>query len=387
MRHDDLNKTEPLPASYNLVAAPEEEQKAEAKPTEAAAPRQEAIVKGITPQQPAPVPVAREVRPEQPRAAAPERAAEPSFISRFFGLFKSKPAASGPAETTSTASRPAPQDRGSRRNWQGRDQRDGGRRDRGGERPAHQGGQRRPDSGEQQRHGGRPRFDQERHERHRHEPRRQEQGQRQQQQQRGPSPAESGRPEPAQNQPQGREHGEQREGRGRRRRRGGRDRDRDRNEQRQQGGQGGGSRGQQAGSEPARTTPPESSFAPVAAPIAAAAAVSVAGPGDSISENEASYENERVREYGPPAALVSEPVPSGPGVAVAAPVQIEWPSDLQQVESDPGKVSSAVQEMEREPAAPRPKRVRPAPQTVDDAPLVQIETGGTSDQGTPGPRG
>jgi ribonuclease E len=386
MRHDDLNKTEPLPASYNLVAAPEEEQKAEAKPTEAAAPRQEAIVKGITPQQPAPVPVAREVRPERPRAAAPERAAESSFISRFFGLFKSKPATAGPAEATPTASRPAPQERGSRRNWQGRDQRNGGRRDRGGERPAHQGGQRRPDSGEQQRHGGRPRSDQERHERHRHEPPRQEQGQRQQQQQqRGTSPAEGGRPEPAQNQPQGREPGEQREGRGRRRRRGGRDRDRDRNEQRQPGGQGGGSRGQQAASEPVRTTPPESSFAPIAAPIVAVAS-GVAAASDS-ADQDAGYENERVREFEPPAALVSEPVPSGPGVAVAAPVQIEWPSDLQQVESDPGKVSSAEQEMEREPVAPRPKRVRPAPQTVDDGPLVQIETDGTNDQGTPGPRG
>jgi ribonuclease E len=250
MRHDDLNKTEPLPASYNLVAAPEEEQKSEAKPAEAAAPRQEAIVKGITPQQPAPVPVAREARPEQPQQpAAPQRAGEPSFISRFFGLFKSKPAAAGAAETTSTASRPAPQDRGQRRGWQGKDQRDGGRRDRGGERQGHHGGQRRPDSGEQQRHGGRPRSDQERHERHRNEPRRQEQGQRQQHQhQRGPAPAEGGRPAPAQNQhqPQGREQGEQREGRGRRRRRGGRDRDRDRNEQRQPDGQTGGARGQQA---------------------------------------------------------------------------------------------------------------------------------------------
>lgn len=94
-----------------------------------------------------------------------------------------------------------------------------------------------------------------------------------------------------------------------------------------------------------------------------------------------------MREYEPPAALVSDPVPSGPGVAVAAPVQIEWPADLQQVESDPVKVSSAEQEMHSQAAAPRPKRVRHAPQTVDDGPLVQIETDGANDQGTPGPRG
>jgi len=134
-------------------------------------------------------------------------------------------------------------------------------------------------------------------------------------------------------------------------------------------------------------------LAPVAAPIIAAAAASVAEPRDSTGDNEASYENERVREYEPPAALVSEPVPSGPGVAVAAPVQIEWPSDLQQIESDPGKVSSAEQEMDSQPVAPRPKRVRQTSQVVDDGPLVQIETdradtmANPSDPGTPGNRG
>jgi ribonuclease E len=380
MRHDDLNKTEPLPASYNLVAAPEEEQKAEARPPEASAPRQEAIVKGITPQQPAPIPVAREPRPERPQPAAPARAAEASFISRFFGLFKNRPVAPAPAEVTAKATPPS-QDRGSRRNWHGRDQRDGGRRDRGSERPPHQGGQRsRPDAGEQHRHGGRQRPDQERHERQRHDPRRQEQGQRQQQQQhRGPSQPEGGKP--AQNQqPQGREHGEQREGRGRRRRRGGRDRDR--NEARQpDSAHSGGARGQRGGNEPAAETPRETNFAPVTAPIIAAAAAGVAGARDTASDNDASYETERVREYEPPAALVSEPVPSGPGIAVAAPVQIEWPADLQQVESDPGKVSSAEQEMESQPAAPRQKRVRQAPQAVDEGPLVQIETDGADTAG------
>lgn len=131
--------------------------------------------------------------------------------------------------------------------------------------------------------------------------------------------------------------------------------------------------------------PRESSFAPIAAPVVAIAA-GVAAVSDPVSNQDVAYENERVREFEPPAALASESMPSGPGVAVAAPVQIEWPSDLQQVESDPGKVSSVEQEMERELAAPRPKRVRPAPQAVDEGPLVQIETDG-NDPGTPGPRG
>jgi hypothetical protein len=92
-----------------------------------------------------------------------------------------------------------------------------------------------------------------------------------------------------------------------------------------------------------------------------------------------------VREYEPPGALASEPIPSGPGVAVAAPVQIEWPADLQQVESDPGKVSAAEQEMNSQPAAPRAKRVRQAPQVADEGPLVQIETGAadSADEKTP----
>jgi len=90
-----------------------------------------------------------------------------------------------------------------------------------------------------------------------------------------------------------------------------------------------------------------------------------------------SYENERVREFEPASEATSHPAPSGPGVAAATPVKIEWPSDLQQVESDPGKVSSTGQEMEQQPVL-RPKRVRQAPQAVDDGPLVQIETDGAA---------
>jgi len=89
-----------------------------------------------------------------------------------------------------------------------------------------------------------------------------------------------------------------------------------------------------------------------------------------------SFENGQVRELEPPAALVTEPVASGPGVAVAAPVNIEWPSDLQQVESDPHKVAAFEQpEAEQQAPMPRPKRARQAAQPMDDEPLVQIETG------------
>lgn len=57
------------------------------------------------------------------------------------------------------------------------------------------------------------------------------------------------------------------------------------------------------------------------------------------------------------------------------PVKIEWPSDLQQVESDPEKVRTAQQPVADEEMAPRPKRVRQPLVPMDDAPLVQVETG------------
>lgn len=89
----------------------------------------------------------------------------------------------------------------------------------------------------------------------------------------------------------------------------------------------------------------------------------------------ASFENERVREFEPPAALVSEAAPPGPGFAVAAPVKIEWPTDLQQVESDPDKVRAAEDDGGQEPAAPRQRRLRQPLPPLNEEPLVQIETG------------
>src|SRR5689334_19732655 len=55
LRHDDLNNAEPLPASYNMVEVPAEEKSSAELSAETPPPRVEAAVKGITPQQPAPV--------------------------------------------------------------------------------------------------------------------------------------------------------------------------------------------------------------------------------------------------------------------------------------------------------------------------------------------
>src|SRR5947208_3768074 len=49
LRHDDLNQGEPLPQSFNMVERPEEPDIAQQMKEEAREPRQEAVVKGITP--------------------------------------------------------------------------------------------------------------------------------------------------------------------------------------------------------------------------------------------------------------------------------------------------------------------------------------------------
>ena len=81
-----------------------------------------------------------------------------------------------------------------------------------------------------------------------------------------------------------------------------------------------------------------------------------------------------MREFDTHETLPVQPAPSGPGYAPVQPVKIEWPSDLVQVESDPGKVQAVRQvEIEQQPA-PRPQRVRQPAQPVSNEPLVQIET-------------
>ena len=88
-----------MPPSYNLVELPAEEEKAAAGAQDAAPPRPEAAVKGITPLQPAPT--AREEAaplPVQPEA--------PSIIGKILGWFKHRPE----EPTTATAeARPVPQ--------------------------------------------------------------------------------------------------------------------------------------------------------------------------------------------------------------------------------------------------------------------------------------
>jgi len=107
LRHDELNEMEHVPSSYEMVERPEEPKPAGAE-EEAKRERQEAVVKGITPSQPAPMVDESQPRPprtpEAPRApvqAPPQPAQQPvlqpvaaaaeGFFSRFLSIFKAPP--------------------------------------------------------------------------------------------------------------------------------------------------------------------------------------------------------------------------------------------------------------------------------------------------------
>jgi len=194
LRHDELNAMEHVPASYEMVEQPEEPK----SPEDAAEKRerQEAVVKAIVPDQPAPV--ATEVR-VQPAAAAPTPVQAPApvpqgagFLGKLFGWLASKPqpdTASAPTPLPAPAAQPATRESGGRDRRpehrhgerhggsRGNERRDGrrdgrreGRRDEQREgRREHQGGQRheqrgqprdgQPRDGQGQRHGGERRPD------------------------------------------------------------------------------------------------------------------------------------------------------------------------------------------------------------------------------------
>ncbi|MFI4903626.1 MAG: Rne/Rng family ribonuclease [Burkholderiales bacterium] len=125
LRHDELNQHEPLPLSFDMVAQPEQEDPAKAKKEEAAEPRQQPVVRGIAPAQPAPMPVERAPEPAPAAAQAPAAATGGSWIDRMMGWFRGTPAPAMPAVATP----PAREDR-----REGRDQRADARRGQGARR-------------------------------------------------------------------------------------------------------------------------------------------------------------------------------------------------------------------------------------------------------------
>jgi ribonuclease E len=230
LRHEELNEMEHVPSSYELVERPEEP-KAPGAQEEPKRERQEAVVKAITPEQPAPLPQVRPqpaIQPAQPLPIVqPAAEAAVGILSRFFGLFKPAPAAPAPAPAPVQPAAQAP-----RREQQRRDQRPDHRRGRDGQRD----GRREEHRDRQQQ----PRLEQRRNGQQQQRADRGERGRPDQQRQPRPQrPAQQGQPQqpqpptPQQQRPperEGREVEEQQRRGGRRNR--GRDRHRERRDER-----------------------------------------------------------------------------------------------------------------------------------------------------------
>ena len=126
MRHDELNQGEPLPPSFQMVEQPDEAD-ALARREEAKEPRQEAVVKGITPSQPAPV-------APPPIAPAPVEVPHThSWLAKMLHWFRTPSPVAGtvPPVAATPPSASAPEPRAPRAREGGRDgrSRGDGRRD------------------------------------------------------------------------------------------------------------------------------------------------------------------------------------------------------------------------------------------------------------------
>ncbi len=161
LRHDDLNQEGVLPASYELVEAPTEEESKEATAQEAKPQRQPAAVQNFTPDQSAPAPMPAPA----PATGAASPAERPGIIDRILGWFRGgQPASEKPRETRKEEPRHEQHRRDQRRD---RDRPRGGQEGRGeqrqqGPRDQRQGEQRRgergprPERGERTERSARP---------------------------------------------------------------------------------------------------------------------------------------------------------------------------------------------------------------------------------------
>src|SRR6266850_6007529 len=326
LRHDELNEMEHVPSSYELVERPEEP-KAPGEEAEPKRERQVAVVKGITPDQPAPMPQPRPqpaVRAPQPQPTALQAApseARAGIINRLFGWFKAESAAPAPAPVKSI-SQPTPPREPRRDPQQRRDSRPGKQQRRDG-----RGGGDRQQQGrlEQRRNGQAPR------------------GGRRPEQQRPPRPPQSPQAQQQQRPPE-RESDEQRRG-GRRHRR---DRHRERRDEN----------------------------APVAAPVETQQPVHAA---PAVVREEPRYEEPRREEPQREQAMPVEPKPApSPAPRVETPridpKEYLESAGLVMIETDRAKAPVQPQAEEQPEHLGRPRREHPKPQQKQDDELVQIET-------------
>jgi ribonuclease E len=152
MRHDELNHGDPLPASFQMVEQPAEVDPVTARMEEAKEPRQEAVVKGITPSQPAPIVAPRPATPPE-AAAAVHPSANGGWLSRMLRWLRTPPASTSAQQASATPSTTEPE------------------RARDGRPPRNRDGARegRPPRGDGRRDGGQPRRDDRRPDRDRND--------------------------------------------------------------------------------------------------------------------------------------------------------------------------------------------------------------------------
>ncbi|CAB1369391.1 Rne/Rng family ribonuclease [Denitratisoma oestradiolicum] len=130
LRHDQLNLEDIALASYQMVGKPAEEgYLSPAAQNEVKPPKQEAVVKGITPEQPAPI--------VEPRSAAPhtaERPAQPGILARIIAWFTGDKEQPQPVEEKKPqkTGRRDRNERGERGDRNGRDRNGRGRQGREG---------------------------------------------------------------------------------------------------------------------------------------------------------------------------------------------------------------------------------------------------------------
>ena len=403
LRHDDLNNAEPMPPSYEMVEAPSDEKLVPEGAQEPAVPRPQAVVRGITPQQPAPV--SRHETPAVPGLAAEDH----SIIGKIFGWFRRKPGEPLPPPTEperAPAARPAPRARRESGRFRSEEReggtREGARRERQpaqsrarAEAPAQAGEQRRERDasrrrgGEQQRderRGERTRGDGGSHGRQQHAraeaqppqvvplPLTGEPTESADRQSQPSAPAQEAQKPP-------REHGE---GRGRRRRGRRGERHETRAEQLAEI-----KAGPVPGAEPLVEAADSALVVPPVEPERTEPVVPspLAEPASSwTAEPEPMHEPERSKPAEEPAApVVAEPAAQDPAPAttaharngatpesVLASLQVSWPADLVQVETDPLKVQPRP-EFE-EILGLRAGRTRPVFVPLSEEPLVQVET-------------
>ncbi len=315
LRHDELNEMEHVPSSYELVERPEEP-KAPGEEAEPKRERQVAVVKAITPDQPAPMPQPRPqpaIRAPQPQPAAVQTVpseARTGIINRIFGWFKAESVAPAPAPVKSISQPTAPRE--PRRDPQ---QRRDSRPDKQQRREGRGGGDRQQQGRlEQRRNGQAPR------------------GERRPEQQRPPRPPQPPQAQQQQRPPE-REGDEQRRG-GRRHRR---DRHRERRDEN----------------------------APVAAPIETQQPVQAA---PAVVREEPQREEARPVESRPEPSLA--PRAEAPRID---PKEYLESAGLVMIETDRAKAPVPPQAEEQPAHLGRPRRERPKPPPQDDE-LVQIET-------------